>query len=158
MVLKSRPLYAGTRKPVPAICGDGRKIARGTTQLQTPYGVPQRTSSKVPADNEANTFRPAQRGQADDSGMSYPYGARRRLAPSAGSLCVRRPYLIPVTVFEGLWLFFIICGKDRIVKGRFSGERDEERLAVSRLLVRATSPEPMPKDEGGAACSARLWL
>ena len=64
--------------------------------------APPRTSSKALADNAAT--RPAlPYTQAGDSGMSYPHGRGRRLAPTAGSLRAHDPRLVPFSVFTGYY-------------------------------------------------------
>lgn len=90
-------------------CNKGRNN-RGTTQIQARVTARSlQTSNKVLTDNAVR--RPALMIHAENSGMSYTYKPSRCLTPTGSSLCRSVLYLVPVTVFKGLFncLYYYIC-------------------------------------------------
>ncbi len=94
-------------------CNKGRNN-RGTTQIQAHVTVHSlQTSNKVLTDNAV--LRSALMIHTENSGMSYTYKPSRCLTPTGSSLRRSVLYLVPVTVFKGLfnckYYYICACGK-----------------------------------------------
>ena len=94
-------------------CNKGRND-RGTTQIQAYVTARSlQTSNKVLTDNAV--LRSALMIHTENSGMSYTYKPSRCLTPTGSSLRRSVLYLVPVTVFKGLfnctYYYICACGK-----------------------------------------------